>query len=102
MGFWDFCCTPGSMLFYPIPVMMFMLTSAAALVPTFTWNWCLCLIIDGLSACFITVLLIIVSIGIIMVIYTIYYDDWMWVQLLGPVGLRVAVLVGLVTVLDLS
>ena len=76
--------------------------SCCPLVPTFTWKWYLCLIIDGLSACFITVLLIIVSIGIIMVIYTIYYDDWMWVQLLGPVGLRVAVLVGLVTVLDLS
>ena len=36
---------------------------------------------------------IMMNLVIIMVIYTIYYVNWMWVQLLGPVGLRVAVLV---------
>ena len=51
-------------------------------VPTFTWDSCL---------------------GLIMVIYTMYYVNWMWISLVGePVVLHMAVLVGFCIGMDLS
>ena len=43
--------------------------------------------------CFIMILVICTYVMMIVMFYAIYYDDWMWVLLLGPVVLDIPVLV---------